>query len=170
MRSSSSPRAVSITTGIGAAWRSRRQTSSPSSTGSIRSSTTRSGSVSRAIGQAGGAVLGELDLEALALEVAGHDLREGGVVVDHEHAGRAIRSVGRGRRAVVHRKSATLAHRSLVAALGTRVSRFVSAARLFREPLAVGRSRSRTRVRRFAPDADSRAPSWSWPRPLCRAG
>ena len=85
MRSSSSPRAVNITTGIGATSRSRRHTSMPSRPGSIRSRTTRSGSVDSAFASASSPSSAKDTCEPFTLEVAADDLGQRRVVVDHQH-------------------------------------------------------------------------------------
>ena len=88
MRSTSSPLAVSMMIGtVSPAPRRRRQTDSPSSPGSIRSSTTRCGgsrcsflSMSRASGE-------RRDLEALLAQIAGQQVAQAHVVVDDEDLG-----------------------------------------------------------------------------------
>ena len=83
MRSVSWPRAVSMITGTSPLARMRRNTSRPSIRGSIRSSSTRSG-VSVEPFERLLAVVGGVDLETLALEVAREHLAHHRFVVDHE--------------------------------------------------------------------------------------
>ena len=101
MRSLSWPRAVRMTIGTGASARSRRQTSSPSMPGSIRSRTTRSAEGQRPV-ERRPAVVDRLDREPLVLEVAGHDLGHRGVVVHHEDVRGTVRHTAEGTAAPAH--------------------------------------------------------------------
>jgi hypothetical protein len=94
MRSIGSPLAVSITMGMrdavpGSA-RMRRQTSRPSMSGSIRSSTTRSGWASPLRGeqprQAALTIGGMRDLETGLAQILRHHLGQSGVVLDHQQS------------------------------------------------------------------------------------
>ncbi len=93
--SSSSSRAVSMMIGTVLSARSRLQTSSPSSFGSIRSSTTRSTSSSAKRASASSPSRGVDDPEAVALERVGQQLLDRVLVVDEEDG----RGVGHGRNA-----------------------------------------------------------------------
>ena len=86
-----SPRAVSIRIGVAARARIRRQTSRPSMSGSIRSSTMASKASRACRARPGAAVGGAGDAEARLAEIVADHLGEAGVVLDQQDA------VGHGR-------------------------------------------------------------------------
>ena len=84
IRSISSPRAVSISTYASENVRSWRQTSMPSSPGSMTSRMTTSGLPARTASSAAGPSAAVVDREPLALEVAAHEVDDRRLVVDDE--------------------------------------------------------------------------------------
>ncbi len=84
MRSMSSPRAVSMRMGVSPRRRISRVTSMPSRPGSMRSSTTRSGSTPVVLPQGFLAVARLDDREAGLLQVEAHELDDVALVVDDE--------------------------------------------------------------------------------------
>ena len=85
MRSRSSRRAVSMMIGVSPRARSQRVISRPSSLGSIRSSTTRSGRRWAKRRQGGLAVTGQADLVAGPLEIDAHDLADARLIFNHQN-------------------------------------------------------------------------------------
>ena len=90
MRSDSSARAVSMMIGIAAVFssaRSSRQTSSPSTCGSITSSTIKSGGLLRTASSASRPDATRVVDVSRLVEIPGDELRDVGIVLDHQDAG-----------------------------------------------------------------------------------
>ena len=85
MRSTSSPRAVSINTGMRERARIRRSTSKPFVPGSITSRTTRSCSFDRAPIDAALAVVNRFNRVTFGLKILANELAQADVVVDNQH-------------------------------------------------------------------------------------
>ena len=105
MRSDSAAFAVSMmigTAAVAGSLRSARHTVRPSTPGSIRSSTTRSAGVSRSRGTHVAAGVGDVDHEAVFLEVVADEARDVRVVFGHEDARHVRLSIAPGRDGLVH--------------------------------------------------------------------